>query len=99
MASIGDNFEEITVDSIPSKPQWRFVRLYKISVKGNTLIWQVGFDGVNQLLIWYGYEEGSIQLESTEVVPKVNRTMLEQALQEARQRYKLKIHDNYTPGY
>lgn len=91
--------QEIRMDQTPTQKLWSLIPLYKLSVTGDMLFWQIGFDGNNQLEISHGYEGGAIRTDKTEV--KVNnsgRSLQEQALLEARHRYKLKYHEGYQPA-
>lgn len=91
--------EEIRMDQMPTKSKWALIPLYKMSATGGMLFWQIGFDGINHLEISHGYDDGVIRTDRTEV--KLNgsgRNMQEQALQDARQRYKLKYREGYQPA-
>jgi hypothetical protein len=91
--------EEIRMDQIPTKPRWALIPLYKISATGGMLFWQIGFDGINSLEMKHGYEDGILRTDRTEVkLNSTGRSMTEQALQEARQRYKLKYREGYQPA-
>src|SRR5581483_4831486 len=78
--------------------KWHFTPLYKISSKGGLMMWQVGFDGEQNLELTHGYVEGEVRTDRTEVVPKASRTMLAQSLLEARHRYQLKYKEGYRPA-
>jgi hypothetical protein len=97
---VDDNFvPEYRIDETPTSIAWNFHPVYKYSSTGNQLIWQVGFDGVNHLVMSHGYVGGAIVTNKTEV--KLNssgKSMQAQALQEARQRYKLKYNEGYRYG-
>jgi len=94
-----DEKEEIRMDQTPTKYKWALVPLYRVSVTGGMLMWQIGFDGVNQLEISHGYDDGIIRTDRTEVKTNSSgRSMQEQALLEARQRYKLKYKEGYQPA-
>ena len=91
--------EEIRMDQIPTKSKWALVPIYKLAATGGMLFWQIGFDGICHLEISHGYDDGIIRTDRTEI--KLNnsgRTMQEQALQDARQRYKLKYREGYQPA-
>lgn len=91
--------QEIRMDQVPTQSRWRLVPLYKSSVSGDLLFWQIGFDGIDHLELSHGYEGGIIRTDRTEV--KTNnsgRNIIEQALLEARHRYKLKYHEGYQPA-
>lgn len=91
--------QEIRIDQMPMEDKWTFIPLYKISADGGLLYWQIGFDGINNLEISHGYSDSIIRTDKTEVKLNLSgRTMMEQALLEARQRYKLKYREGYQPA-
>lgn len=91
--------EEIRVDQNPTQPKWRIVSMYKDDVAGRPMVWQVGFDGERNLEMYHGYVHGNPRTDFTEVVPVGRKTMQEQALQEARQRYTIKFrNEGYRPA-
>jgi len=91
--------EEIRIDQIPKERYWAYIPLYKISANGGLLFWQIGFDGVDHLEISHGYNDGIITTDRTEVkVNNTGRTIIEQALLQARQRYKIKYREGYQPA-
>lgn len=83
--------EVIAIDQVPTRPEWAFPILYKLDQRGREASWQVAFDGFDQLVMTFGKVGGAIRETRSRVVPKSNRTMIQQALQEARTRYDLKI--------
>jgi DNA ligase-1 len=91
--------EEIRMDQTPVTTKWKLVPLYKESMNGGMLMWQVGFDGNDHLEMTHGYTHGAIRTDRTEV--KLNssgRTMKEQALLVARRRYQDKFKEGYLPA-
>lgn len=91
--------EEIRIDQMPTQKTWAFIPLYKISANGGLLYWQVGFDGINHLEMSYGYTDGIIRTDRTQI--KLNTTghnIWEQSLLDARQQYKLKYREGYQPA-
>jgi hypothetical protein len=97
-ASTEEPYQEIRIDEIPTHYRWRFVELHRISATGADLKWQVGFDGCSRIEMWHGQVNGIIQKNSTEIeLNNSGRTMQNQALVEARQRYKLKYREGYKP--
>lgn len=91
--------EEIRMDQTPTQPRWALIPLYKSSVAGDMLLWQISFDGVRNLKISQGCEDGIIQTDKIEVsLDNTGRSMQDQALQEARRRYKLKYREGYQPA-
>lgn len=96
---ITPNREIIRVDQTPNKKAWAFVPLYKESVTGGLLFWQIGFDGYNMLERSHGYADGIINTDKKEVeLNNSGRDMLEQALLEARNEYNMKRRKGYTPA-
>lgn len=91
--------EEIRMDQIPKEREWSLIALYKLTSNGSMLYWQVGFDGVNNLEISHGYSDGVIRTDRTEIKTNTTgRDINEQALLEARQRYRLKYREGYQPA-
>ena len=91
--------EVIRPDQTPSLPTWVLQPMYKMSATGSYLVWQVGFDGIDHLEMKTGMVGGQIRTNRTEVKTNSSgRSMLEQALMEARQRYKLKFREGYQPA-
>ncbi|MCL6572774.1 MAG: hypothetical protein K6T88_14005 [Bacillus sp. (in: Bacteria)] len=102
---IKDDYEEIRPDQTPTKDKWRLTPMYKVSANGNTMEWRIEFDGVKNLRTVHGdiiTSDGSSGVMTStviEVIPKANRNMQEQALLEARSRYKDKfLSDGYRPA-
>jgi hypothetical protein len=98
------SYPEIRIDQVPTTAQWKLTPLYKVNAVGNTIMWQVSFDGTKFLRTIHGVvvtsdgSEGELVPTSIEVVPKANRDMQAQALLEARSRYKDKfLSDGYRP--
>lgn len=92
------DYQEIHFNQTPTESKWKLVSLYKISLTGGQLFWRIGFDGVNKIISEHGYVNGAIQESPVEVIAKVNRTIQEQALQEAKQKYSLKYKTGYRPA-
>lgn len=93
-----EEIPEFRIDEVPNTTRWRFVPLYKESITGAMLSWQVGFDGINELEMIHGQVPNN-RTDRTEVVPMSNRTMKEQAIQMARQKYKEKYtQEGYRPA-
>lgn len=90
-----DDFELIKLEENPTKRQWKLSPLYKTDQTGKKSTWQVGFDG-EQLLMTFGKVGGKARTTTSEIEPKSNRSLEEQALLEARSRYRKKHRkDNY----
>lgn len=100
--SLGERFEqreEVRMDQTPREQRWALTPLYKMSVNGGLLYWQIGFDGMKNLEMSHGYADGVIRTDTTEVRLNVaRRNIQEQALLEARQRYRLKYREGYQPA-
>lgn len=91
-----DNFQLITPTQTPTQDTWKLPPLFREDATGKNSTWQIGFDGVDRLIMRFGKVGGVIRTTRTEVVPKVKRNMQEQALQEARHRYDEKVRkDGY----
>ena len=91
-----ETFQLINPDETPTQAAWKFPPLFRKDAKGKESTWQIGFDGNNRLVMQFGKVGGVMRITQTQVVPKAKRSMLEQALQEARHRYDEKIRkDGY----
>ena len=79
--------------------KWRLRPLYKDSVRGSSMIWWVGFDlQTTELLLCHGYVNGAVRIDRTVVVPNQSgRSLHEQSVLEALQRYNLKFREGYRP--
>lgn len=95
--------EEITYVQEPSENTWKLPCLYKESIHDSTLYWQIGFDTTNSELV---IVHGSIKINDTFNKSRIikrrqvklnnsGRTIQEQALLEARSRYKEKYESGY----
>jgi ATP-dependent DNA ligase len=95
-----EDIEEIKVYEEPKEQRWRFIPLFKLSAINKWRMWQIGFDGISNLEIINCYCDTGKKVTPlfTPVEPKDGRTMFEQALLQARHRYKEKIHNGYTPS-
>ncbi len=90
--------EIISDQQDPTQEDWTIIPIYEYDQKGKQRIWQIGFDSrTNQLVTAHGHVGGKLQYERREVVPKVNRSMQQQALLEARSRWKVKHRSGYRP--
>ena len=99
------DYLEIRIDQVPTSAAWKLTPMYKVNAVGNTMMWQVAFDGTKFLQTVHGAiitsdgSAGEMVPTSIEVVPKANRDMQAQALLEARSRYKDKfMTDGYRPA-
>lgn len=91
-----DSFAVVSVNDTPTTANWQFEPL----VKGREH-WKIGFCASQRELIieWLRVEGGAASVKRVPVVPKANRTLLAQALQEARYRHGKKIRSGYcAPG-
>jgi len=75
--------------------------LYKTTPAGSEIQWHVRIieddQGNLKLITERGQVGGKMVTDVTNIIPKAKRTPLQQAIQEADQRYKLKIRKNYRP--
>lgn len=75
--------------------------LYKTTPAGSEIQWHVRIieddQGNLKLVTERGQVGGKMVTDVTNIIPKAKRTPLQQAIQEADQRYKLKIRKNYRP--
>jgi hypothetical protein len=87
----------IEINETPDTEDWLFARTFKYDISGEVRIWQMGFDG--KYLRWaHGLEKSEEPLYSrSEIIPKVNRNVQEQALLEARSKYSKKYQSGYRP--
>src|SRR5437868_8015236 len=91
--------QTIRLDEEPTQPTWQLIPLYKTSATGGVMMWQVGFNG-HQLEMTHGYVGGAIRTDYTDVVTNQSgKSLQEQALLEARSRYRNKYtKDLYRPA-
>lgn len=80
--------EEIRMDQTPTQSKWALIPLYKPTINGEMLYWQIEFNGYNKLIRSYGHDNEVSHTDDIEV----NK---EQALSEARRQYKLKYKEGY----
>lgn len=90
--------EEIRIDEDPTENAWGLTPMFKETINGKMMKWQVEFNG-EHLIFTHGYVDGIIRSSKTEVnVNLSGRNIQQQALLEARQRYKQKYKEGYTPA-
>ena len=82
--------------------KWRFTPLYRANTKGSPMVWWVGFDfRTNELLMGHGYTGTTTPIQVTRTRVEENqsgRSIHQQALLEARQRYLKKYrNEGYRP--
>ena len=87
--------EEIRMDQDPIQKRWAYIPLYRISLDGGLLYWQILFDGMNHFEIRSGCVEGVINTERIKVDNVQNIILLQM---DARHRYKLKYREGYRPA-
>ena len=98
--------ELLKLSKEPTEENWKFEPLFCDSVGGSVLVWQIGFDGENKrLVIRYGKykttkgKRGKIQEQYHPIViNKSGRSLHEQAILEARNRYLLQYRKGYKPA-
>lgn len=88
---IMETYEIITYDQEPTQEIWKLPILYRKDARERDSFWQIGFDGVNNLVMSFGKVDGKPRTTQTLITPKVKRNMQQQALLEARHRYQNKI--------
>lgn len=90
------DIQEIEIHETPDniEEQWKFVPLYKFDLNGNKRIWEITFDG-EKLISTHGMVGGKLQHDPIDVVPKLKKTLGEQAYQEATNRYIKFIREGY----
>jgi hypothetical protein len=94
-----ESYPEIRVDQTPTTDCWQLTPLYLESITKGIMRWQIAFDG-ERLCVSWGVVNGAIDM--SELVVETNssgRSLQQQALLQARQRYRLKWRDGYrTPN-
>ncbi len=88
-------------DDIDWTEKWRFPVLHKDNINGRDTLWYMGFDPeTNSWFSGDGIVGMKIKTFSDEIIPKAGRTMKQQALQEIRQGYNIKIRNKgyIVPG-
>lgn len=87
------------VAQISEVQKWRLRPLYKENVRGSAMVWWVGFDlQTQELLLSHGHVNGVVRMDRTVVVPNQSgRSLHEQSVLEALQRYNLKFREGYRP--
>lgn len=93
------SFELILVSSTPKTSKWVLTQLRIKSLRDGLLQWQIGFEPFKeQLITWHGTVGGKIQVKVRKVeLNNSKRTIQEQALLQARQKYMLNIRKGYLP--
>ncbi len=94
-ASSSPRFSEIVKEK-----KWRYETLYKNSTTGALMEWWVGFDtSTNEMLMSHGHVGGIININKTDVVVNQSgRSIHQQAVLEARNRYNLQYRNKgYRP--
>ena len=80
-----DNYTCILTTDTPTSDYWKLPPLYKTGNNGLLYLWQIGFSG-DSLYIVKGLHT-SLTVSTRKVEPKGKKTMVEQALQEAKRRH------------
>lgn len=85
----------------PSTPSWSLEPIYRVGSRDQWLVWQVMFDSKRKILISSSGQIGGKIKETTKnvLVNKSGRDIQEQALLEARSKYKKKIDEGYLTVY
>jgi len=94
-------FQDIPVIFIQKEPIKSYSILYKITPKGAKIQWHIRIfeddQGNIKLITERGRVGGKMVTDITPIIAKSTRTPMEQAIQEADQKYKQKIRKNYRP--
>lgn len=93
-----ETFEIINVTEDPETEKWAFPRMYKRSLTGGMLYWQIGYvPDIHSIRRWHGYVgTENEQVEDYEVtLNTTGRDYQEQALLEARNEYRKKVRGSY----
>uniref|UniRef100_A0A6C0BP56 ATP-dependent DNA ligase family profile domain-containing protein n=1 Tax=viral metagenome TaxID=1070528 RepID=A0A6C0BP56_9ZZZZ len=81
----------------PEQTSWQLPVLYQFNAQGNEVLWQIGWN-MSQLVILFGRCGGALQTDMRSVETNTSgRTLEQQALQEAKFRYKKKYDEGYRP--
>lgn len=83
----------------PLTDSWCLVPMYKDDVRGKPNVWQVGFDGVNIIML-HGQVGGKLQVDKNLVIlNQSGRSLRDQAILQAHSRYQKKfLNDGYRPS-
>lgn len=83
----------------PEKDTWKLIPIYRDLATGSVEVWQIGYSPESQEIITsFGLVNGKKQERKRNIeVNFSGRTLQEQALLEARQRYKKKYYKGYHP--
>jgi ATP-dependent DNA ligase len=89
-------FKEVLITDAETIGNWKLPILYKTSKIGANISWEIAFDESKENLIMrHGQVGGIITEDFSKVEPKVNRTLQEQAFQEAKRKYINKVRSTY----
>jgi DNA ligase-1 len=102
MSAPENDYEIIKYEDIPSSKNWKMEKLFKDQANGRVRIFEIIFTESDQTIkTIYGLIDGKLQESLTEIIPKAGRSLQEQALQEAKKKFKEKIeNDGFKPsGY
>jgi ATP-dependent DNA ligase len=97
LANFASPIDDQYLISVRDTPEsiFKYPILTKLNKHGKEIAWEVGFDGEN-ICMTHGQLDGKIRTDYSKVIPKSNRTLMKQALQEARQARHLKLGKGYT---
>lgn len=89
--------EVILYDEKPTERKWRLETIYRKKENGNVTSWRIGYNAKHKkrLYVKRGQIGGKTVIDYPEVIPKVNRSYEEQALQEAKYKFIKKIRNGY----
>jgi ATP-dependent DNA ligase len=82
-------------EEIPSDlTEWYYSPIYKTKAKGPLSEWKIGVKN-GHIITVYGQVDGKLVTDRRKIVPKVNRTLFEQGLQEIQNKYLKKYREGY----
>ena len=88
----------LTSTEEPTSIEWCLLPLYKIDQKGKERLWQIGFDpSTEKLVTIHGHVGGALQTDRRLVETKGSKSIQDQALQDARHKYKVKYRGGHLP--
>ena len=93
---IFEGYELISLGQDPTENNWAFPPLHKEMQHSALIYWQIGFDGnKNEMLIYSGQIGGEITLQQYLIETNSDRSVIEEALLEAKRSYRNKTGEGY----
>lgn len=91
-------WETISINNLPTAASWKFKLMSKHDARGHLYVWQVGFDGTHLHTLYGIITSSTISTEEIKT-NKSGRTLQEQALLVAKEKYIHKFRSGYlVPG-